>query len=311
MDQLGAGPAHVFAVWDPQSIVSPEFAREALQILEPARAAGQRDRSQPGEQADASLLVHDAAQPVQVRPFGPGTRRRSGSRLGRLWLITRSPSSARAARRVAMRAGWILEMDARFAPVPKNLVFDLMKLERAKTEHCADWRTSSVSRNGRLVRTLFQHPDGLHDGDATYEIALPALPPGKKLLLKFGTVISNRSQDGVRFSVLANGKELWSETQTTFIAPDSSEAKPPGQPAPRQRPLLRPGPGFVGLRGTNAQADAPRQCPRLTTDTIGPTGSSRGLSRHGRVGPALCAHRGSQRTARPTSVGIASPLRSR
>jgi hypothetical protein len=118
-------------------------------------------------------------------------------------------------------------MDARFAPTPKDLVFDLMKLERARTENCADWRTSSVRRNGRLVRTLFQHPDGQHDADATYEISLPALPQGKRLLLKFGTVISNQTQDGVRFAVLANGKELWSETKATFITPDSAESKPP------------------------------------------------------------------------------------
>ncbi len=39
MDQLGAGPAHAFAVWDPTSIVPPEFAREVLRILEQARAA--------------------------------------------------------------------------------------------------------------------------------------------------------------------------------------------------------------------------------------------------------------------------------
>jgi hypothetical protein len=133
--------------------------------------------------------------------------------------------------------GWILEMDARFAPIPKDLVFDLMKLERAKVEHCAEWRTSSVSRNGSLVRTLFQHPDGVHDGDATYQIPLPPLPAGKKLLLKFGTVISNRTQDGVRFSVLANGKELWSETKTTFLAPEQPEAKPQDSLLPGKDPF--------------------------------------------------------------------------
>jgi hypothetical protein len=84
-----------------------------------------------------------------------------------------------------------------------------------------------VRRNGRLVRTLFQHPDGQHDADATYEISLPALPQGKRLLLKFGTVISNQTQDGVRFSILANGRELWGETKATFITPDSAEGKPP------------------------------------------------------------------------------------
>ena len=30
----------------------------------------------------------------------------------------------------------------------------------------------------------------------------------------------------MRFSVLANGKELWSETKTAFLAPGSTEARP-------------------------------------------------------------------------------------
>ena len=38
-------------------------------------------------------------------------------------------------------------------------------------------------------------------------------------------MISNRSQDGVRFAVLADGKELWSETKTAFLAPPVPEAK--------------------------------------------------------------------------------------
>lgn len=87
------------------------------------------------------------------------------------------------------------------------------------------------------MRTLFQHPDGLHDGDATYEITLPPLPQGKKLLLKFGTVISNRTQDGVRFSVLANGQELWSETKTAFLAPESSAATPQDNLLPAKDPF--------------------------------------------------------------------------
>jgi hypothetical protein len=94
-----------------------------------------------------------------------------------------------------------------------------------------------VLKNGRLVRTLFQHPDGLHDADATYEIPLPALLRGKKLLLKFGTVISNRTQDGVRFSVLANGKVLWSQTNSTFLTPDSPEAKPQDNLLPGKDPF--------------------------------------------------------------------------
>ncbi len=50
-------------------------------------------------------------------------------------------------------------------------------------------------------------------------------------------MISNRTQDGVRFSVLANGKELWSETKTTFLAPDSPEAKPQDNLLPGKDPF--------------------------------------------------------------------------
>ncbi len=226
MDRLGAGPAHAFAVWDPQSIVSPECAREALQTLERARAAGNATvRNRVGK------LMLPFWYTMLLNPANYGLSDQEAAAVWQQARQTLVDNKITFIRESGLpdgdAPGWIVEMDARFAPVPKDLVFDLMKLERARTENCADWRTSSAPRNGRLVRTLFQHPDGKNDANATYEIPLPSLPPGKKLLLKFGTVVSNRTQDGVRFSVLANGKELWSETKATFIAPDSSDVKPP------------------------------------------------------------------------------------
>jgi hypothetical protein len=224
MDRLAAGPAHVFASWDPQSIVSSQCAREALQTLERARAAGNATvRNRVGK------LMLPFWYTVLLNPAKYGLSDQEAAAVWQQARQTLVDNKITFIREGGLpdgdAAGWILEMDARFAPVPKDLVFDLMKLERARTENCADWRTSSVRRNGGLVRTLFQHPDGQHDADATYEISLPALPQGKRLLLKFGTVISNQTQDGVRFSVLANGKELWAETKTTFIVPDSPESK--------------------------------------------------------------------------------------
>ena len=44
--------------------------------------------------------------------------------------------------------------------------------------------------------------------------------------MRFATVISNRTQDGVHFSILINGNELWNETKTAFIAPDLAETHP-------------------------------------------------------------------------------------
>jgi hypothetical protein len=236
MDELGAGPAHAFATWDPTSIVSPEFARDVLRVLSQVPA-------------DANHTVRNRINKLKL-PFwytmllNPSKYRLSDQQAAAVWQEARQTLQDSHINFIRESGapngdapGWILEMDARFAPVPKDLVFDLMKLERAKTEHCADWRTTSVTRNGRLVRTLFQHPDGQHDADATYEILLPSLPPGQKLLLKFGTVISNRTRDGVRFSVLANGKELWSETKTAFLAPDSPQAKPQDNLLPGKDPF--------------------------------------------------------------------------
>ena len=226
MDRLGAGPAHAFAVWDPQSIVSPECCRQALQTLEPARGAGNATvRNRVGK------LMLPFWYTMLLNPAKYGL---SDPEAAAVWQQARETLVDNKITFILEgglpngdAAGWILELDARFAPVPKGLVFNLMKLEQARTEHCADWRTSSVRRNGRLVRTLFQHPDGKHDADAIYEVPLPTLAPGRKLLLKFGTVISNRTQDGVRFSILANGRELWSETKVTFIGPDSDESNAP------------------------------------------------------------------------------------
>ena len=222
MDEVGAGPTHVFAVWDPTSVVSPEIAREVLQILEQGRAAGTakvRNR--------VSKLMLPFWYTMLLNPAKYGL---SDQQAAAVWQEARRTLKEHRINYIRESgapggdaAGWILEMDARFAPMPRDMVFDLMRIDRAKATNCVDWRVSSVSRNGRLVRTLFQHPDGLHDGDAVYALTLPAVGAGKKLLLKFGTVISNRSQDGVRFAVLVEGKELWSETKTTFVAPAAPE----------------------------------------------------------------------------------------
>ena len=146
-----------------------------------------------------------------------------------------------------------------------------------------------MPRNGRLVRTLFQHPDGKNDGDATYEIPLPALPQAEKLVLKFGTVISNRTQDGVRFSVLANGNELWSETKTAFIPPDQAATHVrSGQHPARPRSILRSRAGSVELRRADHPPDsagqrAGEQLQRL--GQLGGTESFRGAVRAGLNAP--------------------------
>jgi hypothetical protein len=223
MDTASEQPLHIFAVWDPTAVVDPGLARDALRTLERARAESNDDvtRRRVGKlmlpfwytlllspakygltDAEAAALWQRARQVIAEN--GITFIRESGAPNGDA-------------------AGWVAEMDARFAPAPKGLIRDLLRIGDAKTEHCADWRTASVSRGGRLVRTIFQHPDGRRNGDATYEIPLPTQPQGGRLVLKFATVISNATGDGVRFAVLVDGSEVWHETQTLFLPPAGGE----------------------------------------------------------------------------------------
>jgi len=51
-------------------------------------------------------------------------------------------------------------------------------------------------------------------GEATFGVELPKLEAGRRLVMRFGTVLTGPSYDGVSMSVLVDGHELWSETQT-------------------------------------------------------------------------------------------------
>jgi hypothetical protein len=133
--------------------------------------------------------------------------------------------------------GWIAEMDARFAPLPKNVVYDLLRIGEVRLENCADWRLATVTRDGQLLRTVFQHPRDEKDADATYEIKLPAIQDGKKLTLSFGTVITAATDDGVRFSVLVDGKELWNKTRTSYLGQEEASKSAYDNIMPRENPF--------------------------------------------------------------------------
>jgi hypothetical protein len=222
MDKVAQDPGvHGFGAWDPQGTVSPQFVGDSLKILERAKIASDTPivRNRVGKlmlpywymkltfpakyglsDADGAALLRQARQVIDANRI---THIREGE---------------------ANAASWLAEMDARYAPKPKNLVFDLRQLDRATTTNCADWRSGSVEKKGRAVATIFQHPPEKGDADATYEIDLPQPTTGKKVLMRFATVISNASTNGVRFAVLVNENELWSETKTAHIPL-------PGQPS--------------------------------------------------------------------------------
>ncbi len=206
---------HAFGAWDPQTTVTPEFVENALKILNKARDAAENTTIR--RRVEKLMLPYWYMKLTYPAKYALSEKD--------------APSLWKQAKKVLLRnkmthireggenaQPWATEMDALFAPQPKDMVFDLMQINQAKTRNCADWRISSITRDGRLLRTIFQHPDGKGNADAAYLVTLPSLPAGRKLTMKFGTVISNKTSDGVRFSVLVNGDELWSETKTSFIS---------------------------------------------------------------------------------------------
>ena len=218
LDRTAEDPAlHAFGAWDPQNNVLPKFVEESLAILDKAEAA------------DSSAIVRNRVGKLML-PFWymkltyPEKYGLADSDAPALWKQAKRIIADNKITHVREgepnAAAWVAEMDSRFSPLPKGVVFDLMNIGRAKTTNCADWRTNVVNRAGRSLPAIFQHPDGIHDGDATYQIPLPSPPKGQRLLLKFGTVITNKSEDGARFSVLIDGEEIWSETKTTFVSPE-------------------------------------------------------------------------------------------
>jgi len=85
----------------------------------------------------------------------------------------------------------------------------------AKVANCLDWRTDTVEVEGRTLPSLFQNPPAEGMGDATFRIELLPEPDGKRLVLRFLAAFTGPTANGARLSVLIDGAEAWSSTQTT------------------------------------------------------------------------------------------------
>ncbi len=117
-------------------------------------------------------------------------------------------------------AGPIPKVSGHFAPPldPASLVYNFGDhAGEAKVTNCLDWRpTWARGPDALLYPALFQHPPDPQKGvgEATFSISLPNLAAGRRLIMRFGTVLTGPSFDGVKMTILVDGGELWSETQT-------------------------------------------------------------------------------------------------
>ena len=206
-----AHDVHAYGAWDPQNTVSPEFVAEGLRILSRARA-----RANTPEIANrvAKLLL-----PLWYMQFTYPER--YGLDLGDAAQVLLDFKQVVEANKITFvregaenMRGWLAEMEARYGQLPKHVVYDLyLNIGQAKCENCADWRASAIERDGRSMLTIFQHPRAQGHGDATYEIRLPTVEQGERLVLRYATGFTGPTADGVRFAVLVDGAEVWTTTQ--------------------------------------------------------------------------------------------------
>jgi len=117
-------------------------------------------------------------------------------------------------------AGPIPKVSGRVAP-PLDVASVVYNLgdhaAEAELANCLDWRpTFAKGPDGLLYPALFHHPPDPRSGsgEAGFRIHLPRLAAGRRLVLRFGTVLTGPSVDGVRMAILVDGEEFWSETQT-------------------------------------------------------------------------------------------------
>jgi len=209
LDEAGRRPdVHAFGAWDPQGTVPPELVDQALGILTQAR--GKADTPATANHVDKLFLPWWYMQLAFPEKYPCGEP-------AEVLDAFRTVVEANAVTHVSEGPEpniepWLAEMATRFAPLPEGVVYDLHRSRgEAVVENCMDWRTDSVEVDGERVASLFQHPPAEGHGAATFTITLPE---GEKLVFQFATAFTGPTANGARFTVLIDGAEVWSHTQT-------------------------------------------------------------------------------------------------
>ncbi len=222
MDKAAARPvSHAFGAWDPLTTTPDVLVKESLLILNKARhtTSGRVVKNR----IDKLLLPLWYMQLTYPESYGL-----SASEARRLWPRVKQVIDTNKITHISegkLSKDWIVEMDAAHSPLAPGVVFDLAHAGRAKTDNCFAWQATTVEKSGRTLRGVLQHPNREGDATAVYEVPLPLIAEGEKLLLKFGTVVTQKSANGVRFSVVVDCSEKWNETKTTYLLPPDEAAK--------------------------------------------------------------------------------------
>jgi len=108
-------------------------------------------------------------------------------------------------------------------PDPGTTVADLWALMGdAKLARCLAWSPAwAKGADGLLYPAILQHPPDPREGvaEATFDLDLPRVRPGRELRLELGTTVTGPTFDGVRMSVSVGGRDVWNEVQPTQNQP--------------------------------------------------------------------------------------------
>ncbi len=207
---------HAFGAWGPETTVSPEFVKDGLAILSQARAAAETPevRDRVGKLILSLWYVQlTYPQTYGLDPAEAGDIITEIARLAGEYSITHVREGGES------MSAWVSELAARYADVPESLVHDLyLLMDQATVTNCLDWRPATVEHDGRTLLSIFQHPPAEGHGDAVYELTLPVVDAGETLMLQFATAVTGPTEDGVRFSLLIDDREVWDETRTDLPA---------------------------------------------------------------------------------------------
>jgi len=212
MDREARRPeVHAFGAWDPTGTVTPEFVARGLEMLIEARARA--DSPLVAARVGRLLLPLWYMQICCPERYGLPLEEAGAVVSAFAAEVERSNVTFVCEGGAPNMGGWLEEKRARYAGLAANVVCDLyLDMAQAERENVLDWRPATVPDGGRNLLSIFQHPMAEGPGDATYHLALPA---GRRLTLRFATALTAASTDGVRFAVVVEGKEIWSEIQTT------------------------------------------------------------------------------------------------
>jgi hypothetical protein len=200
---------HLFIWAQPtDAYLTPEILSRARELFDEAerRVEGNRELMQRVELARLAIQYTELSRPSPYVDSGPI--------LEKFRAVVEREKIADYGETSKPMAGWLAEKDALLGPLPDNVVYDLYQnLGAAKAENCQMFEVKSIKKGDRMIPAIVQHPAREGLGNATYEIPLPALDNGKKLVLEYGTGFREPTANGVLFTILVDGTEVWSSKQ--------------------------------------------------------------------------------------------------